>query len=110
MASLVLCSVFDAGGVPAEIRRVLKPGGEPRFFEHVRSNHLVFCMLHDAITPLWGGHQKHCGGATITFDSLPTPEIDMSAPCGWILPRSWSDIRHCMWAMVNLLCMYVVSV
>src|SRR5262249_9440351 len=53
VASLVLCSVSDVGGALAEMRRVLKPGGELRFFEHVRSNRLVFGMLQDAITPLW---------------------------------------------------------
>lgn len=37
VASLVLCSVPDVPGALAEIRRVLKPGGELRFFEHVRS-------------------------------------------------------------------------
>ena len=37
VASLVLCSVSDPGAALAEIRRVLKPGGELRFMEHVRS-------------------------------------------------------------------------
>jgi hypothetical protein len=35
--SLVLCSVPDQGRALAEARRVLRPGGEVRFFEHVRS-------------------------------------------------------------------------
>jgi SAM-dependent methyltransferase len=35
VASLVLCSVRDAPRALAEIRRVLRPGGELRFFEHV---------------------------------------------------------------------------
>lgn len=37
VASLVLCSVRDEEVVLAELRRVLKPGGELRFFEHVRA-------------------------------------------------------------------------
>jgi ubiquinone/menaquinone biosynthesis C-methylase UbiE len=35
--SLVLCSVLDQAAALAEVRRVLRPGGELRFFEHVRA-------------------------------------------------------------------------
>jgi SAM-dependent methyltransferase len=37
VASLVLCSVPDQGSALAEISRVLRPGGELRFYEHVVS-------------------------------------------------------------------------
>ncbi|MFI1393903.1 class I SAM-dependent methyltransferase [Streptomyces sp. NPDC020681] len=37
VASLVLCSVRDLPRALAEIRRVLRPGGELRFFEHGRA-------------------------------------------------------------------------
>lgn len=38
VASLVLCTVADQAAALAEIRRVLAPGGELRFFEHVRAH------------------------------------------------------------------------
>lgn len=38
VASLVLCTVPDPAAALAELRRVLKPGGELRFLEHVRSD------------------------------------------------------------------------
>ncbi|TDB84893.1 class I SAM-dependent methyltransferase [Actinomadura sp. KC216] len=36
VASLVLCSVRDPARALAELKRVLKPGGELRYYEHVR--------------------------------------------------------------------------
>ena len=37
VASLVLCSVPDQASALAELRRVIRPGGELRFYEHVLS-------------------------------------------------------------------------
>src|SRR5262249_16006183 len=38
VSSLVLCSVPHQAGALAELRRVLRPGGELRFYEHVLSH------------------------------------------------------------------------
>ena len=38
VASLVLCSVPDQARALAELRRVLRPGGELRFFEHIQAD------------------------------------------------------------------------
>jgi ubiquinone/menaquinone biosynthesis C-methylase UbiE len=37
VASLVLCSVADQAAALGELRRVIRPGGELRFYEHVRA-------------------------------------------------------------------------
>jgi ubiquinone/menaquinone biosynthesis C-methylase UbiE len=37
--SLVLCSVPDQAAALAEVRRVVRPGGQVRFFEHVVAEH-----------------------------------------------------------------------
>ena len=44
----VLCSVPDPGAALADIRRVLVPGGELRFWEHVRSRNPAFRAVQRA--------------------------------------------------------------
>lgn len=45
IASLVLCSVPDQPRALAEIRRVLRPGGELRFYEHVVARKASYARL-----------------------------------------------------------------
>jgi ubiquinone/menaquinone biosynthesis C-methylase UbiE len=60
VASLVLCSVADVAATLDEIRRVLRPGGQLRFFEHVRSSKPWWGLLQDALTPLWSRAGAGC--------------------------------------------------
>ncbi len=52
VATFVWCSVDDVPAGLREIRRVLKPGGELRFLEHVRSQSRRAARVQDMITPL----------------------------------------------------------
>lgn len=53
VASLVLCTVPDQAKALAELRRVLKPGGELRFFEHVHSHHPRQARIEDLLDHVW---------------------------------------------------------
>jgi ubiquinone/menaquinone biosynthesis C-methylase UbiE len=69
VACLVLCTVRDQPRALAELRRVLKPGGELRFMEHVRSpkpGRARVQMLADGsrIWP-WVGGGCHCSRDTV---------------------------------------------
>ena len=58
IASLVLCSVPDQDRALAELWRVIRPGGELRFYEHVRAESPSFAQFQrvvDLVWPLVGG-------------------------------------------------------
>jgi SAM-dependent methyltransferase len=67
VASLVLCSVPDPARALAELRRVLRPGGELRFYEHVISDRAgVASLQHVADRVLW---PRVAGGCHLTRDT-----------------------------------------
>ncbi len=53
IGTLVFCTIPDASRALQEVHRVLKPGGELRFLEHVRAKNRLGAVLQDAIRPLW---------------------------------------------------------
>jgi ubiquinone/menaquinone biosynthesis C-methylase UbiE len=69
IASLVLCTVPDPGSALGELQRVLKPGGELRFLEHVRSDRprkarIQAWLDRSGIWPRVGGG-CHCARDTV---------------------------------------------
>ena len=53
VAALVLCSVGDQQTALAELMRVIRPGGELRFFEHVKADARVHAAAQLAVQPVW---------------------------------------------------------
>lgn len=78
VASLVLCSVSDVPVALAELRRVLKPAGQLRFFEHVRSNNRWLGLLQDAVTPVWSRVGGGCHLNRDTAAALPAAGFDIT--------------------------------
>ncbi|MET8124356.1 class I SAM-dependent methyltransferase [Streptomyces sp. NPDC005065] len=64
--SLVLCTIADAPGALAEAARVLKPNGELRFYEHVRSQKPRDFRLQRVLNPPW---RLVGGGCNLTRDT-----------------------------------------
>jgi ubiquinone/menaquinone biosynthesis C-methylase UbiE len=60
VACYVLCSVEDPTRAISELRRVLRPGGEVRVYEHVRSSHPRWARVQDAVTPVWRRFGCNC--------------------------------------------------
>lgn len=81
VTSLVLCSVPAPATALAQIARVLKPGGEFRFYEHVRSPRHVVGLAQDLIAPLWalaagGCHPNRDTAAAIRSAGFRIEELD----------------------------------
>src|SRR5690606_26575622 len=54
VSTLALCSVPDLDAALDEAWRVLRPGGEVRIFEHVRSSAAWKARVQSWLSPLWG--------------------------------------------------------
>ncbi|WP_410792226.1 class I SAM-dependent methyltransferase [Kribbella sp. C-35] len=83
VVSLVLCSVPDQAQALAEVRRVLRPGGELRFYEHVaaaadRTLATVQRISDATLWPLFVGgcHTHRDTAAAITAAGFEIEELD----------------------------------
>jgi SAM-dependent methyltransferase len=60
VGSLLLCSVGDQERALAEIRRVLRPGGQYLFLEHVRADDPKLAHKQDRWEGVWGVIAQGC--------------------------------------------------
>jgi ubiquinone/menaquinone biosynthesis C-methylase UbiE len=80
--SLVLCTIPDPARALAEARRVLRPGGEIRFYEHVRSKDPAIARKQDRWLKPWravnlGCHPNRDTVATIESAGFRFAELDV---------------------------------
>ena len=91
VAMLVLCTVTDPARALTEIRRVLKPGGTLRFYEHVRHGHAPGALAQDLVAPLWarcfgGCRPNRNTAASIAAAGLQIVELEAATPVPPIPP------------------------
>jgi ubiquinone/menaquinone biosynthesis C-methylase UbiE len=81
VASLVLCTVTDLERALVETRRVLRPGGRLRFYEHVRGDDPHLARWQDRLQRPWGWlvggcHPNRDTVAAITAAGLRVIQLD----------------------------------
>ncbi|WP_137290713.1 class I SAM-dependent methyltransferase [Natronorubrum halophilum] len=76
IASAVFCTVQDPSRALEEVHRVVKPDGEFRFLEHVRSGGLRG-FVQDALTPLWKRTDDGCHFNRRTDDWIAAGRFDL---------------------------------
>lgn len=76
VSTLVFCSVANPRKGLSELHRVLRPGGEFRFIEHVRGDGLRGPVL-DALTPIWKRISAGCHLNRRTLDDIGRAGFDV---------------------------------
>ena len=92
VASLVLCTVPDQEGALGELRRVLKPGGELRFMEHVRADGPLKSGVQRWLdrAGLWPRLLGGCHCARDTVSAIETAGYRLDRVRSYSLGPSWS--------------------
>lgn len=72
VTSLVLCSVVNQAVALDEIQRVLRPGGELRFYEHVLARNPRLARFQRFSEPIW---TRLVGGCRLTRNTLEAIKV-----------------------------------
>jgi ubiquinone/menaquinone biosynthesis C-methylase UbiE len=78
VSTLVLCSVPALGPVVAEVRRVLRPGGELRLIEHVAAERDWAHRIQTGLDPVWNWIEGSCHLDHETRTALAAGGFDVS--------------------------------
>lgn len=84
VSTLVLCTVPDAEAALHEIARVLRPGGQVLFIEHVRSSSGRLAAWQDRLVRPW----RSFGGGCV----CNRPTLQLMRACGYTV-----DVQEAVW-------------
>ncbi|MBI1885895.1 MAG: class I SAM-dependent methyltransferase [Chloroflexi bacterium] len=95
VSTLNFCTIPEPPRALAEIKRVLKAGGEFRFYEHVRYDHAFGAFWQDLVTPVWrwfgaGCHPNRDVASLIREAGFDFVELEHSKPLPPVPPMVFS--------------------
>ena len=92
VVSGVLCSVPDQEAALADLRRVLRPGGELRFYEHVRARGSFRARSQDAADLVWPRLMGGCHPNRDTLAAIERAGFRVERCRGLQLPALGADL------------------
>jgi ubiquinone/menaquinone biosynthesis C-methylase UbiE len=85
VSTLVMCSVDDPARALSEARRVLKPSGKLRLYDHVRYEHAFGAFWQDLAAPVWsyfggGCHPNRDIAALVREAGFEFEQLELTKP------------------------------
>lgn len=90
VASLVLCSVQDQAVALAELRRVIRPGGELRFYEHVLAKDPRWAKRQHRAAPIWRRFGGGCNPDRDTGSAISAAGFEMEQYRDLLFAPNWT--------------------
>jgi len=93
VSTLVLCTVPDQAAALREIRRVLRPGGQLLFMEHIRSESPRWARWQDRLNPPWRAFAEGCNCNRATLDVIDAGPLALREVQRGVIPAMVPLIR-----------------
>ena len=93
VSTLVLCTVPDQAAALREIRRVLRPGGQLLFMEHIRSESPRWARWQDRLNTPWRAFAEGCNCNRPTLDVLDAGPLALHDVQRGVIPAMVPLIR-----------------